>query len=134
MFSSRAVVSMQVATKVIITCVLGISTTFFIMQPSTTIIYHRKNTNLSLFGKMIYFSNSVSRLHSNRGTNCPPPGFGQSMTIVLSHHPPKLFKTSHPLVYFVLLLLVYFASLLLVYFVLLLLVFDAKDTYLFLFQ
>jgi hypothetical protein len=57
------VVSMQVATKVIITCALGISTTFFIMQPSRTIIYHRKNTNLPLFSKMIYFSISIAVSH-----------------------------------------------------------------------
>ena len=77
-------------------------------------IYHRKITNLSLFGKMIYFSISVGSLHSNRGTNCPPLEFGQSMAIVSFHHSPnkshKPFKTSHPLVYFVLLSLVYFAS------------------------
>ena len=54
---------MQVATKVIITCVLGISATFFITQPSRRIIYHRKNTNLSLFGKMIYFSISIAVSH-----------------------------------------------------------------------
>jgi hypothetical protein len=33
------------------------------MQPSRTIIYHRKNTNLSLFGKMIYFSISIAVSH-----------------------------------------------------------------------
>ena len=39
-------------------------------------IQYLPNTNLSLFGKMIYFSISVSSLHSNRGINCPPLEFG----------------------------------------------------------
>jgi len=61
-FSRRAVVSTQVAIKVIITCVLGISTTFFIIYQSRMIISHGKNTNLSLFGKMIYSLLNVLRL------------------------------------------------------------------------